>query len=131
MTAASAKAGGFRAYWALAALILGLLLGGLAHNLVPAVREGILGAAGFIGSLWINAVKMTVIPLVIALLVVGIAKSREAAVGGRIAGRSVLWIVIICTASAVFGAIAILALTKIFPLGRSTAQSLQAALGGI
>ena len=48
---------------------------------------------------------MTVIPLVVALLVVGIAKSAEAAQAGRIAGRSVLWIVIICTASAVFGAI--------------------------
>lgn len=131
MTVASTKAGGFRAYWALAALILGLILGGLAHNLVPMARDGILGAASFIGTLWLNALKMTVIPLVIALLVVGIAKSREAAVGGRIAGRSVLWIVIICTASAVFGALAILALTKIFPLGRSTAQSLQAALGGI
>ena len=30
---------------------------------------------------------MTVIPLVVALLVVGIAKSAEAALGGRIAGR--------------------------------------------
>ena len=46
---------------------------------------------------------MTVIPLVVALLVVGIAKSAEAAHGGRIAGRSVMWIVIVCTASAIFG----------------------------
>ena len=38
--------------------------------------------AGFVGTLWLNALKMTVIPLVVALLVVGIAKSAEAALGG-------------------------------------------------
>ena len=74
---------------------------------------------------------MTVIPLVIALLVVGIAKSREAALGGRIAGRSVLWIVIICTVSSIFGAIMVLVLTRAFPLARSTASALQGALGGV
>ncbi len=90
-----------------------------------------LSVAGFIGTLWLNALKMTVIPLVIALLVTGIAKSREAALGGKIAGRSVLWIVVLCTASAVFGAVMIVVLTKIFPLARSTALSLQGALTGI
>ena len=74
---------------------------------------------------------MTVIPLVVALLVVGIAKSAEAAHAGRIAGRSVLWIVIICTLSAVFGAVAIVLLTDLFPLSRETAAGLQTALAGI
>ena len=122
---------GLRAYWALAALVIGLSLGALATGLSDGTRASALGVAGFIGALWLNALKMTVIPLVVALLVVGIAKSREAALGGRIAGRSVLWIVIVCTASAVFGAVAILLLTRMFPLARSTAQGLQAALGGI
>jgi Na+/H+-dicarboxylate symporter len=129
--AAPEAGGGFRAYWALAALVIGLSLGALAGELNEGVRSGALGVASFIGTLWLNALKMTVIPLVVALLVVGIAKSREAAQGGRIAGRSVLWIVIICTASGVFGAIMTLVLTRIFPLGRSTAQSLQTALAGI
>jgi Na+/H+-dicarboxylate symporter len=43
----------------------------------------------------------------------------------------VLWIVLICTASAVFGALATLALTHAFPLSRETAQLLQAALGNV
>ena len=74
---------------------------------------------------------MTVIPLVVALLVVGIAKSAEAAHAGRIAGRAVLWIVILCTASAVFGAILAVLLTNAFPLARSTASLLQVALGHV
>lgn len=120
----------FRAYWALAALVAGLALGSFAGELQPQVRGGMLGTAGFVGTLWLNALKMTVIPLVVALLVTGIARSAEAAQGGRIAGRSVLWIVIICTASAIFGAVIMLLLTHVFPLGRGTAAALQSALGG-
>jgi Na+/H+-dicarboxylate symporter len=130
-TLSEESASGLRAYWALAALVIGLSLGALASGLSEGARASALGAAGFVGALWLNALKMTVIPLVVALLVVGIAKSREAALGGRIAGRSVLWIVIICTVSAVFGAIMTLLLTRLFPLGRATAASLQTALAGI
>lgn len=120
-----------RAYYALAALVLGLVAGIFAGDLSEAVRGNALGVASFVGTLWLNALKMTVIPLVVALLVVGIAKSAEAAQAGRIAGRSVLWIVIICTASAVFGAIATVALTKAFPLAHETALLLQGALGKV
>ncbi len=121
----------FRAYYALAALVVGLALGALAGGLSEGARETTLGVAGFIGTLWLNALKMTVIPLVVALLIVGIAKSAEAALGGRIAGRSVVWIVAVCTASAVFGALAIIFLTRAFPLSPDTAGGLQAALAGV
>jgi proton glutamate symport protein len=125
------SARGLRAYWPLVALIIGIVLGALSAGIAGDARQPLLGVASFVGTLWLNALKMTVIPLVVALLVVGIAKSREAALGGRIAGRSVLWIVIICTASAVFGAVMIVVLTKLFPLARGTAAGLQAALAGL
>jgi Na+/H+-dicarboxylate symporter len=128
---AQQSGGGFRAYWALAALIIGLALGAFSGGLPGEFRTSALGVAGFVGTLWLNALKMTVIPLVVALLVVGIAKSREAALGGRIAGRSVLWIVIICTISAVFGAVVTIMLTRIAPLSRETAGALQHALAGV
>ena len=115
-----------RAYWALAALLAGLALGALTGG-----APGPLAVANFVGTLWLNALKMTVIPLVVALLVVGIARGREAAAAGRIAGRSVLWMVIICTASAIFGAVMIEFLTRLFPLARSTAGALQDALAGV
>ncbi len=131
--ASTSRAGGssFQAYYALAALVLGLIAGIFAGELAEAVRDNALAVASFVGTLWLNALKMTVIPLVVALLVVGIARSAEAAQAGRIAGRSVLWIVIICTASSVFGAIAAVALTRTFPLSHETAQLLQGALGKV
>ena len=122
---------GFKSYWTLGALLIGLALGAWAEGAPSGLRSSTLSIAGFIGTLWLNALKMTVIPLVVALLVVGIAKSREAAMAGRIAGRSVLWIVIVCTASAVFGAIAIVVLTRMFPLPRETAAALRSALAGV
>ena len=121
----------FRAYWALVALLAGLGLGAVVGTADAGPRADALATANFIGALWLNALKMTVIPLVVALLVVGIAKGREAASGGVIAGRSVLWMVVICTSSAVFGAAMITLLTRLFPLPRGTADALQSALAGI
>ena len=122
---------GSRAYWPLVALIAGIGLGATAGWMSPGARSAALGTADFVGTLWLNALKMTVIPLVVALLVVGIAKSAEAAQGGRIAGRTVLWTVIFCTVSAVLGTVATLALTHLFPLAHSTAAALQQALAGV
>jgi Na+/H+-dicarboxylate symporter len=118
-------AAGFKAYWALLALLAGLAFGAV-------WSEPNLGSvASFVGALWLNALKMTVIPLVVALLIVGIAKSSEAAAAGRIAGQSVIWIVIICTVSAVFGAVSVVALTTLFPLPSGTAADLRGALAGV
>jgi Na+/H+-dicarboxylate symporter len=128
---AEGGASNFRAYYALAALVLGLIAGIFAADLPENVRSNSLSVASFVGTLWLNALKMTVIPLVVALLVVGIAKSAEAAQAGRVAGKSVMWIVIICTASAIFGAISAVVLTDVFPLSRQTAALLQAALGSV
>lgn len=121
----------FRAYYALIALLVGLGLGATVGGSTSPAATAASGTAAFVGTLWLNALKMTVIPLLIALLIVGIAKSREAAAGGRIAAQSVVWIVIICTASAVFGAMMTLLLTHIFPLARETAAALQGALANV
>jgi proton glutamate symport protein len=122
---------GGRPYLVLVALVLGLLAGAGAAAAGDGLREPLLQVSGFVGGLWLNALKMTVIPLVVALLVTGVAKGAEAARAGRVAGRSVLWIVIICTASAIFGAVMIELLTGLFPLPREAAQALQAGLANV
>jgi proton glutamate symport protein len=119
---------GVRPYYVLAALVAGLVLGILAGNLSDAARGPWVEAASIVGELWLDALKMTVIPLVVALLVTGLARSAEAARGGRIAGRTVLWIVIVCTASAVFGMVAIQLLISAFPLPGETADTLRSGI---
>lgn len=43
-----------------------------------------------IGTLWVNAIRMTVIPLVVSLLVTGVASSADVRSVGRLGGRSIL-----------------------------------------
>jgi len=122
---------GARAVWILGALVVGLLLGAMAAQSGDGLREPALRAATIVGGLWLDALKMTVIPLIFALLVTGIAKGAEAARAGRVAGRSVLWFVIICTSSAIFGALAISGLLNLLPLPENAAAALRAGLVAI
>jgi len=122
---------GSRPYLVLVALVAGLIAGTFAQAAGDGLREPALQASGLVGGLWLNALKMTVIPLVVALLVTGIAAGAEAARAGRIAGRSVLWIVILCTCSAIFGAVAVKLITGAFPLPAAQAQAMQTGLAGL
>ena len=133
--AAEAKAArpitGAKAVWVLLALVVGLIVGAIAARGGDGFREPALQAATIVGGLWLNAMKMTVIPLIVALLVTGIARGAEAANAGRVAGRSVTWFVIVCTASAVFGTVAMTMLLRAFPLPGDAAQALRAGLAAL
>ena len=122
---------GSRAIWVLLSLVVGLIAGALAARAGDGFREPVLQAATIVGGLWLDALKMTVIPLIVALLVTGIARGAEAASAGRIAGRSVIWFVVVCTASAVFGTIAMQALLSAFPLPGNAAEALRAGLAAL
>ncbi|MEO7505024.1 MAG: cation:dicarboxylase symporter family transporter [Sphingomicrobium sp.] len=122
---------GARAYWVLLALIAGLAIGAVAQGMGDGLREPALKGATIIGGLWLNALKMTVIPLVVSLLVVGIAKGAEAARAGRIAARSVLWFVAIVTSSAIFGALLMPVLLRLLPLSAASAEALRTGLAAI
>src|SRR6185437_6854455 len=43
-----------------------------------------------IGTLWVNAIRMTVIPLVVALLITGVAGTSELKAIGQMGGRTLL-----------------------------------------
>ena len=107
----------------LGALVAGLLLGIMSPQLNDQARGAVSGAASIVGGLWLKSLEMTVVPLIVGLLVTGIAQSAEAARGGRIAGRAVLWIVILSTASAVIGAVLMLLLVRIVPLSSSAVRA--------
>jgi len=126
------KAGGKRATWlVLGALIIGLLLGALSNQAGDGIRQPLITVASTVGGLWLDALKMTVIPLIIALLVTGVVSGADQARAGRIAARSVIWFVIVLTSSAAFGAIAMTALLETFPLPSAAAEALRAGLATV
>jgi Na+/H+-dicarboxylate symporter len=81
-----------------------------------------------VGSLWLNGLRMTVVPLVVALLVTGIVKSAEAARAGPMAARTVFWVVCLMIISAVLGAVLTPALLSLWPMPAESAAALRAAL---
>ena len=130
-TAVARTIRGPRAWWVLLALVVGLVGGILAAKSGDGLREPLIQAASTIGELWLNALKMTVIPLIVALLVTGIARTAEAARGGRIAAVSVAFFIGIFLCSATLGAFLTPVLTGLFPLPPSAAEAMQAGLAAI
>ena len=112
----------------LLALVLGLVIGIAGASLDPALANTVADIADPIGALWLNGLRMTIVPLVVALLITGIAQTAEAARAGRIAGLSLGWIVSIMTASAVMGAILMPLFLSFFPMPVASAAALKAAL---
>jgi len=112
----------------LSALVVGLLLGMLSPGLSDPLRSGVASTASIVGGLWLKGLTMTVVPLIIGLLVTGIAESAQAAKGGRIAGRAVLWIVVLSTASAIIGMALMLLLLRLVPLSDSSIGALRQAM---
>src|SRR5687768_12739225 len=74
----------------LAALAAGLLLGILSARSGGGWVDGAIAVGEPIGTLWLDALRMTIIPLIVSLLITGIAASAEAARASRLAFRAVL-----------------------------------------
>jgi len=112
----------------LLALGAGLVLGIIAFAWAPGFAEGAANVADPIGTLWLNGLRMTIVPLLVALLVTGIAQTAAAAKAGAIAGRALAWIVSIMTLSAVTGAILTPLFLSIAPMPEASAAALRNAL---
>ena len=54
-----------------------------------------------IGTLWVNAIRMTVIPLVVSLLISGVASASDVSTIGRLGGRTLLVFIGMLTAATV------------------------------
>jgi Na+/H+-dicarboxylate symporter len=84
-----------------------------------------------VGTLWLNALRMTVIPLVVSLLVTGIASASAAAAAGRIGGRTLLVIAGLLAGAGIFSALATpLSLTWI-PISPATTAALRSSIGSV
>lgn len=122
---------GVSAWIIVAALVVGLLAGAGAAALDPAYRETAVSFVGAIGGLWLDALKMVVVPLVVALLVKGIVGSAEIASEGRVATLAVAWFLGLYAISALIGAIATPLLLDLFPMPPSAAQAMRAGFAAV
>lgn len=84
----------------LAGLILGLAVGIWLATVDAGWSDTVVAWVEPVGALWVNGIRMTVIPLIVSLLLGGIA-SAGAGTLARVGGRAVAWFVglIACTAT--------------------------------
>ncbi len=112
----------------LIALLLGLALGMAGAGTIWG--DWLSGTTGLIGTLWLNALKMTIIPLVVSLLISGITQTAEAAKAGKLASRSVLTFLALLWGSIIFAALFVPLLLSYWPLDPSSGAALKAAMSG-
>ena len=101
------------------ALTFAALVGGLLAGIVGAASGApaiVTEIAGLIGGLWLRALQMTIIPLVAALLVLGLVQMILAARVGTAARRMLAVMVFVQLAGGAFTSIAMPALFKAFPV---------------
>lgn len=77
------------ALWVLLALVAGLALGaGAAASHSGALASAVTGFEA-VGALWINAIRMTVVPLVVALVITGVVSTADARRVGRLGALAI------------------------------------------
>ena len=101
----------------IAALAAGLAAGAAAARLDAGVLSRVLAVTDVTGTLWLNAIRMTVVPLVVALLITGVAGAAHAGAVGAIALRALIAFLALLTGAAAIAAIAGLAAIRWMPGG--------------
>ncbi|WP_337661096.1 dicarboxylate/amino acid:cation symporter [Erythrobacter sp. Alg231-14] len=110
-----------------AGLIAGLALGVLFSGV--SLPEKALQAVSLVGTLWLRALQMTIIPLVAALLVLGLSQMVQAARAGAAARRFLALVFAVLIAGGMFTAAILPWLLTVIPIPESASGFLAAAPG--
>lgn len=112
----------------LIALLLGAAVGLLLAAFDPVQAATVADAVQPIGRLWLNALQMTVVPLVAALVVVGINSAADAAASGRTARIAIVVFLVLLALSGTFAAIAAPAFLSMLPRDEALIATFRAAI---
>lgn len=108
----------------LIALVLAAVSGLVFAAFAPQQAASVADLLQPFGKLWINALQMTVVPLVGALVTLGVGTARDAAASGRLARRAlIVFLVLLAFAAAVAALIAPMVF-NLFPRNPELAQAL-------
>lgn len=116
--------------WVLGGLVAGVLFGGLVARSSSPYLSGVAALVEPIGVVWVNAIRVTVIPLVFSLLVSAVASRRDPRVVGRLGVRAFAVFALLLTAGGVFAAFAAPPLLSGLEIEPSIAASLRESAEG-
>ncbi len=115
----------------LLSLVVGLGLGILVAAWASQWVEPGIAIAAPIGDTWLNGLRMTIVPLVVALLITGIANTTETARSGRITARSLIMFMAFLWAASALAAFLTPAFLSVWPLPAESATALRSALSSV
>ncbi|MES2035274.1 MAG: cation:dicarboxylase symporter family transporter, partial [Pseudomonadota bacterium] len=113
----------------LLALALGLLAGAAVGAWGDAGVRSVTEGVEAIGGLWLNLLRMTIVPLVFSLLVIGVASVTDAAATGKLAVRGIILFSILLVIAGVYATLATEGVLAIWPVDPAGAAALRAGAG--
>lgn len=108
--------------------MLGIVAGALIRAEAPALTDAANIVEAF-GGLWLNTLRMTVIPLVVSLLITGIASVADTAKTGGLVARAIVVFTVILFAMALYSVLATEAFLSFWPVERGAADDFIAGIG--
>jgi Na+/H+-dicarboxylate symporter len=112
----------------LTALIAGLAIGIAVAAIEPGWTASLIAVAQPIGTAWLNGLQMTIVPLVVALLVTGVAASAEAARAGRLTARAIVTFIALLWFASALAALLTPVFLEIVPIPAGAGAALREAL---
>ncbi len=113
----------------LVGLIGGAVIGMAVAAQSPEIAATLAEVVQPIGRLWLNALQMTVVPLVVALVIVGVAATSDVAASGRTARRAMIVFLVLLSAGACFAAVVAPLQLTLLPRDHALLESLQTGIG--
>jgi proton glutamate symport protein len=122
--------GGVAAWQSLIALVLGLAIGIAVSNSGSAFAARLVGWLEPLGTLWVNGIRMTVIPLIVASLLVAVS-GAEARTVGRLGSRAFVIFAVLLAMQAVFAAVVTPLIFEHLTIDPTAAQSIRAGVPAV
>ena len=114
----------------LVGLLAGLALGALLPNLRLSFQTPLVGGAEALGGIWLDSLRMTIIPLVFSLLVIGVAQAAQTAGRGGLPAKVLVAFGALLLVSASVSALATPLLLQAWPAPTAAAEALRASAVG-
>jgi proton glutamate symport protein len=111
------------------ALAAGVAAGWAVSRWGGADLRGLTEQIEYLGALWLNLLRMTIIPLVFSLLVTGIASVANAAATGKLAARSIFVFAMLIATATAYACLVLPLVYTLWPVDPGAAQGFIAGAG--
>jgi proton glutamate symport protein len=115
--------------WVLVALVLGIVVGTIIGG---SDQAGLISAAkgvSAIGSAWLDALRMTLLPLIVSILIASIAGMAQSASAGVLARNALIWFAVLTLGAGVYAILATRGLLALWPISPASAKALLQGTG--